>query len=204
MEKFRELEKQLIEHKATLEKKVAERNDELQNLCSQLEASKEKVARLQQIVSTQEISVEDVKKMESERAALDENIEKLAAEKMSYNKQIWENEMELSRRFEQLSVAVHDYNVNAKKLGIIPADAVNANGKDFSMKLERRLVFDGSRNIFSGRDVEEILNDLMTLKNDLLKQEADSREHMMEALDLEDASEALLIEKDDEIKVSML
>lgn len=203
LEKFRELVKQLVEHKATLERKVAERENELLIIGKDLQLSKQKVSRLKEIISTQEITTNDVKKMDSERAELDDTIEKLSAEKMSFNKQIWENEMELSRRFEQISALVHDFNNNAKRLGLIPADAINANGTDFSLKLKRCLVFNGSKNIFEGRVIEGILSDLIAVKDDLLKREASCKDKMMGILDLEDASEALLVEKNDEIKVSL-
>ena len=202
LEKFRELEMQLEEHKATLERKVSERQSEVKNIAQDLDQTKESIKRISAIVDSQEITVEDVKKMQSERAVLDENIEKLAAEKMIYSKQIWEIEMELSKRFEELSATVHIYNTNAKKLGLIPENAENAKGKRYSIKLMRELLFQEQKNFFADRSIEEILKDLSTVKNELSAEEKLSRDSLMEILDAEGASEDNLAQKNDEIKVS--
>ena len=202
LEKFRELERQLNEHKAALESKVLERKNEVQRIGDGLETAIQQVSRLKEIVGSQALSVEDVEEMEQERKIVEESIDRIMAEKTAHNNNTWENEMKLSRELEKISSTLQAYNTKAKQLIIAPDTAKTSNMSQILLQLDRERVSKGLKSVFvGGLDINVIQTALGTLKETFSRNSTGAKSKLLEVLDEEDTSEEILAEKDDEVKV---
>ncbi|KAJ1344542.1 hypothetical protein BSLG_000066 [Batrachochytrium salamandrivorans] len=74
---------------------------------------------LQQIVDAQEISPADVDRMNAERDQLAFSLQTVSTKLESANKAVWEKEIALQKRMDQLEKVVQDYNSHAFKLGLV-------------------------------------------------------------------------------------
>eukprot|EP00814_Leptocylindrus_danicus_P016002 CAMPEP_0116013394 /NCGR_PEP_ID=MMETSP0321-20121206/5703_1 /TAXON_ID=163516 /ORGANISM="Leptocylindrus danicus var. danicus, Strain B650" /LENGTH=645 /DNA_ID=CAMNT_0003482941 /DNA_START=33 /DNA_END=1970 /DNA_ORIENTATION=+ len=201
LEKFRELERQLNEHKEALESKVLERKNDLQRIGNDLETTTQQVSRLKEIVGSQALSIEDEENMEKERKVVEETIDRIMAEKTVHNNNTWENEMKLSRELENISSTLQAYNSKAKQLRIESDTPKTSNENQLLLQLDRDRVSKGEKSIFVyGLDINEIREALGKLKEILSGNSTEAKSKLLEVLDEEDTSEEILSEKDDEVK----
>ncbi|KAJ2725209.1 kinetochore-associated Ndc80 complex subunit ndc80 [Coemansia sp. Benny D115] len=84
----------------------------------QLTLEKEK-AEVQEIVDAQQISTEDVDRMNSERNQLLETLKAAQEKVQEANKAVWDREMRLQRVLDDVESLVQDYSLKAHNLGFI-------------------------------------------------------------------------------------
>lgn len=197
LDKFRALEKQLIEHKATLEGKVTERQREKEQIESDLQSISLKLDHLWKIVEGQGITLEDVQRMQISKHEMEEQLDEINSEKMAYSKQVWENEMKLSKQFDHLSEIVQTYNRKTKELGL---------KDDFQLQLQRKYVLEGKEHVFhdDNKCVLDLWKELDNFREKLVQKTAEARLRIAEVLDEEETSEEVLVAKDEEIRVRIV
>jgi len=199
LEKFHELVQRLNEHKAKLNEQVKERKAELDLSESELEKKKMEIKKLEEIIGSQKLSVDDVRRMETEKSRAKESIERAAALKKEYNKTLWESERELDRRLEQLEEIVSKYNARASELLLIPETAPNARGKNFMIKVQKEHAEDRYRShLLGGVDVEGMVSpSIRHLKGSYSDRTDQARREILDLLDREEASNEQLAETTD-------
>lgn len=110
LEKFHALIDQLNEHKLILEKKVDDSRAKLELLSRDRQLSLDSINSLNQTVKDQGMTVEDGRRMENERTRLEELAGKTSLKKQQHQKDLWEYDMEVSQKLEELDAAVLEYN----------------------------------------------------------------------------------------------
>lgn len=90
---------------------------------------------MQKAVDDQGISMQDIDRMTSERERLQRSIESASQRLEDVKKKVAEREMEASQRLDELERLVEKYNTVAYQIGLIPATAVNAKGKNFELQV---------------------------------------------------------------------
>ncbi|EGF78856.1 hypothetical protein BATDEDRAFT_90028 [Batrachochytrium dendrobatidis JAM81] len=109
-----------------VEGKEQKLNENLLSLKQELDIQAEEIAcltnektELQQTVDAQDISPADVDRMNAERDQLALSLQTVSTKLETANKIVWEKEIALQKRMDQLEKVVQDYNSQAFKLGLI-------------------------------------------------------------------------------------
>ena len=138
-----------------MEKKVESRSAELEANEVELAGFNDRIAELKTLISGQDLSAEDVRRMQGERARVEDGLERAIAAKAEHSKVLWESEMELNSTLEELENAAATFMKKATDLEIYPHTAKNAAGQDFTMKVDRDAVHVADPNaILSGCDIK--------------------------------------------------
>lgn len=196
LEKFHQLIEQLNDHKAALEKKVESRSAELDRNQADLSAINERVTELKNAVASQDLSAEDVRRMQGERARVEEGLEKAFATKQQHSKELWEAETELNKVCDELEAAASVFNSKATELQLIPETAKHSQGKKFKIVVDKALAEESDTNAMLGnvdiknevRPVIAQLKETMTGNMNVAKQE------LLNLLDQEEQAEEQLKE----------
>eukprot|EP00547_Thalassionema_nitzschioides_P005759 CAMPEP_0194219582 /NCGR_PEP_ID=MMETSP0156-20130528/26330_1 /TAXON_ID=33649 /ORGANISM="Thalassionema nitzschioides, Strain L26-B" /LENGTH=621 /DNA_ID=CAMNT_0038949315 /DNA_START=186 /DNA_END=2051 /DNA_ORIENTATION=+ len=116
LEQFHDLVRQMDEHRAALAKKVEERTQELHETNSDLEKVNAQIEKIRHKVSEQELSVEDVQKMNSEEARLKEALEKAQSLQKFQKEGLYKSKTEFDNMWEDLELLVREYTQEASEL----------------------------------------------------------------------------------------
>jgi SMC interacting uncharacterized protein involved in chromosome segregation len=116
LEKFSDLINKLKEHKNNSEDKVQDKRSELHALEEELSGLHKKLEDIRVTVASQGITVEDAKRLQSEKALVIDEISKGSSAKHECNKVLWDLEMELSRDYHELESLAYQYNNAATNL----------------------------------------------------------------------------------------
>ena len=189
--KFRTLIEQLTAHREGLSAKVEKREGELAELYRSLEMVRAETAELKQVVAGQELSPEDVARMQQERIRLDEALEKAREHKGKMQKTLWEAEMELSRAVVDLETAAQTFNGKAASLQLIPITARNSNGIQYEMSVSKGAVSASAEpQDLIGLDIKGVIRpSLGQIKNVILDKVHEARTSVLKMLDEEAKSE---------------
>ncbi|GAB5033315.1 kinetochore protein ndc8 [Nannochloropsis oceanica] len=189
--KFRTLIEQLTAHREGLAAKVEKREGELAELYRSLEMVRTETAELKQVVAGQELSPEDVARMQQERVRLDEALGKAREHKGKMQKALWEAEMELSRAVVDLETAAQTFNGKAASLQLIPITARNSNGIQYEMSVSKGAVSASAEpQDLIGLDIKGVIRpSLGQIKNVILDKVHEARTSVLKMLDEEAKSE---------------
>ena len=120
LEEFHDLIQQMKQHVATLNQKKNDRTKELEDTKTQLARLTEHVGVLKDTISNQELSVDDVRKMQSDLKAVEEATEGAIALRDQRRSSLWEVESELETIWSKVENLVFDYNSNYEELRQLP------------------------------------------------------------------------------------
>ncbi len=189
--KFRTLIEQLTTHREGLAAKVEKREGELATLYRSLEMVRAETQELKAVVNAQELSPEDVQRMQQERARLDEALEKAREHKAKMHKALWEAEMELSRSVVDLETAAQTFNTKAAALQLIPITAKNSNGIQYEMSVHKGAVSaTAEAQDLVGLDIKGVIRpSLAQIKNVIIDKVHEARTSVLRMLDEEAKSE---------------
>eukprot|EP00057_Strongylocentrotus_purpuratus_P002124 XP_003723890.1 PREDICTED: kinetochore protein NDC80 homolog [Strongylocentrotus purpuratus] len=125
----------LREHKKTHDLKMQEIDLHLGQM--ELEESEldGTMARLQYQLENQELSAKDVERMQTELRQANSSLDQVERENQALDQEIWAEERSIAKKQEELERKVNAYNSLARKLKLIPADAENAHGIDYELRL---------------------------------------------------------------------
>ncbi|EON99784.1 putative hec ndc80p family protein [Phaeoacremonium minimum UCRPA7] len=133
--KFEEYNTLAMQRSEKYETRIHVLQEELDKLLQELKDAEDERRGLQKAVDDQGISMQDIDRMTSERERLQKGIESAAQRLEDVKKKVAENEVEASRKLDDLERMVDRYNTLAYQIGLIPATAVNAKGKDYELRV---------------------------------------------------------------------
>ena len=118
-----------------------------------IDAEREKV-NLQQSVDAQGITIQDIDRMNSERERLSKSVSTALTKLEDTKRKCIDQEAEANRALEDLERMVDKYNSLCYQIGLIPATAANAKGKEYELYLLTNAApnFSSSQHGSSGSD----------------------------------------------------
>ncbi|KAI9143730.1 HEC/Ndc80p family-domain-containing protein [Paraphysoderma sedebokerense] len=121
-EKFQQYISRLQSKKSKLEEANSKLTAELEEQVRQLEQLNSEKLSLQAQIDAQDISPADFDRMTSEREQLTKALETLQQKIDEISKQMWDKEINVQKKLDQIEKLVQDYNTTAYKLGLLPAE----------------------------------------------------------------------------------
>lgn len=131
--KFEEYNQLAIQRSEKYETRIQVLQEELDKVTTELSDAEEERRGLQKAVDDQGISMQDIDRMASERERLQKTIESAGQRLEDIKKKVADRELEASQKLEELEQMVDRYNTVAYQIGLIPATAANAKGKDLEL-----------------------------------------------------------------------
>jgi kinetochore protein NDC80 len=133
--KFNLLIPTLLEHKAGVEKKFADKSAEAQSLNADIQSAFSEIASLKEVVASQERKGIDVERIAKERANLKETLSKRLQER-----RVAEADHSVAKDYmvaqtSSLVDGLRSYHKGAESLLLIPESARNANGANFNIAM---------------------------------------------------------------------
>lgn len=133
--KFEEFENRINQKSEKYEARVQFLQEELDKVMVELKEADDERTNLQKSVDDQGISMADIDRMNSERERLQKGIESTAQRLEEAKKKVAEKEIEASRKLDELERMVDKYNSLGYQIGLIPATAANAKGKNYELQV---------------------------------------------------------------------
>lgn len=133
--KFEEYNTLAMQRSEKYESRIQVLREELEKMMQELHEAEDERRGLQKVVDDQGIGMADIDRMTSERERLQKGIESASQRLDEVKKKVSEKEVEASRKLDDLERTVDRYNTLAYQIGLIPATAVNAKGKDYELKV---------------------------------------------------------------------
>lgn len=133
--KFEEYNTLAMQRSEKYENRIQVLQEELDKLAEELHEAEEERNGLQKVVDDQGISMADIDRMTSERERLQKGIETANQRLDEVKKKVAEKEVEAGQKLDDLERMVDRYNTLAYQIGLIPATAVNAKGKDYELQV---------------------------------------------------------------------
>ncbi|KAL2063025.1 hypothetical protein VTL71DRAFT_6097 [Oculimacula yallundae] len=133
--KFEEFDSRMNQKSEKYESRIDFLQGELNKVMLELKEADEERANLQKAVDDQGISMADIDRMTVERERLQKGIEFTSQRLEEAKKKVSEKEGEASRKLEDLERMVDKYNSLGYQIGLIPATAANAKGKNYELQV---------------------------------------------------------------------
>lgn len=133
--KFEEYNTMAVQRSEKYESRIQVLSEELEKTTQELYEAEEERRGLQKVVDDQGISMADIDRMTSERERLQKGIEFASQRLEEVKKKVADKEVEASRKLEDLERMVDRFNTAAYQIGLIPATAINAKGKDYELRV---------------------------------------------------------------------
>lgn len=133
--KFEEYNTMALQRTEKYESRIKVLQEELEKTMQELQEADEERRGLQKEVDDQGISMADIDRMTSERERLQKGIESASQRLDEVKKKVADKEVEASRKLDELERHVDRYNTLAYQIGLIPANAANAKGKDYELRV---------------------------------------------------------------------
>jgi len=172
------------EQKAALEKKVQDRKAFLEDVNSNLERTNGDIALLKKQIETQEMSVNDVMRMESETKGLSEAMERVEAADEERRSKLLESEQELHQRCNDCEGLVGEYNSKVSEASTFDVPGAAENIADFQATFHQdRLLSSSQSDILGVSIVHTVLPALEKSQETLAKETAGVEKKREDALD---------------------
>jgi kinetochore protein NDC80 len=182
LEQFHDLIRQMNEHKTTLEKKVKEKNTELKKTNEQLLKMSQHVDELRKSVATQELSVDDLHKIESEIKGLNEALERTLALKEQRSKKLSFHEEELIKFTLDVDSVVTSYNTKLADLLHFPDMKSQLSNSKLQFNRDNLLLPDQRQIV--GIDIQKEAHSLIVLcQDEYVGKHARAKENYHDELD---------------------
>lgn len=133
--KFEEFDNVMHQKSQKYESRVQFLQEELDKVLLELKEAENERASLQKEVDDQGISMADIDRMNSERERLQKGVESTSARLEEAKKKVSEKEFEASKKLDELERLVDKYNSLGYQIGLIPATATNAKGKNYELQV---------------------------------------------------------------------
>jgi len=133
--KFEEFDNRMNQKSEKYEARIQFMQDELDKVLQELKEAEDERSSLQKAVDDQGISMADIDRMNSERERLQKGLDSASHRLEEAKKKVAEKEIEASRKLDELERMVEKYNSMGYQIGLIPATAVNAKGKNYELQV---------------------------------------------------------------------
>ena len=128
----------LRKHRQVLEKKISERQAEVEGMESDIRSAEASNDTLREKIAGQDVNLEDVEKMLAERKVMDEQMNAAIRVKAAAEREADETEVTVEQKLEELEKVVRTYNGIADRLQLVPASSKRANGVYYELKFHPR------------------------------------------------------------------
>ena len=182
--------------KADMEKKTIILQTEIDNKQEEILSVQKEKAELTETVERQEISPADVERMNNEKAQLEELLTNVANQKDTIEKVIFDKEIQISKKAEDVEREISQFNSLGRKLRIIPSNAKYANNINYQLTFLSHAPDHVVDTIKS-----TIKPSLDTLRVNLSRNILQCREELLTTKDKTDRCEEFISDKKDEIAV---
>jgi SMC interacting uncharacterized protein involved in chromosome segregation len=200
LQQFKDLIQQMDQHVATLSQKKKERTNELAETSTRLDRANTRVEELKQAVISQDLSVEDVQKMQAEQKGVDEAIQRAADLKEKLRKSSWGTNTTLEKAWNELESAISEYSTLLSELDLLPL--VSAKAIDMKIKVNKAAALENSQSKLLGVDLVSRVNPaILESKQEYSGKSSDAKWKYQEALDKLNASEEALSEATEKLKI---
>ncbi|KAL3760419.1 hypothetical protein ACHAWU_005954 [Discostella pseudostelligera] len=152
IEKFLSLIQTLNEHKAELTTKVETLAIEKSTMEQEQEDCVKKIGQLKQTINGQELSQEDVRRMEREKARIEEQVAKQSSILDGHIAALTEVKEKWSSLYQLLEDRITEYKMKARQLELIPKSAKHAKGAILEVVLVKSKAADGEVELMGGMD----------------------------------------------------
>jgi kinetochore protein NDC80 len=124
LEQFHDLINQMEEHVAKLTQQKTDLSEELEETKTNLTKAATRVKELNDRLANQDLSLEDVQKMENERKGVEEAIDRAVTLRDQRRSALWEIESELEKLWSDLESFASDYNSNLGVINVLDVVAI--------------------------------------------------------------------------------
>lgn len=191
-----QMKKMQLEH----ESKVASLTKEKEGMEASMEEISNNIERLKSVIGKQELTVDDVRKMERHKLRLEE----MCAQKKSvldgHLNAIKEAEEMYAKCMELLNAAVEEYNSKARGLELIPETAKNAHGRKVEITVNANA---HTMQGLLGVDIDTVVDHVKKVGDGYVRKMKDEKSRARELKERIDALEAESEELDQVIEVSL-
>ena len=195
LEKFHDLVQRLNEHKLTLTETVKSRTEEFERISESIVEKKKNNKDLEDILNSQELSVDDVRRLEEDRMQLELEIEDTLRIRREFESAYLNEDMKLKTKMECLEVDVLAYCSKVRELGHL--DQLK------NINLQKSSNFEDDVNLLFGVDVKDnLLPGLKAMKDGIVDDTARTKREHFSLMDKHEESEEALSEITDAIKVN--
>ena len=193
LEQFHDLINQMDEHVSKLKQKKNDQSNELEETSKKLASIELKVKTLEENIKNQELSLEDIQKMENERKGVEEAIERAYTLRDQRRSALWEIESEIESCWSNVESFVSDYNSHVGDLKTLPL--VLSAGVEMTAVIDKDATLDPNPSKLLRVDLPGTIKPtLKTCFEDYSKMLSDSKWNYQEALDKLEKSEGLFTE----------
>lgn len=182
------------------EQQKIEISSKLDETNRQLERTTARIEELKLSVNSQELSVEDVKKMKNELKGIEEAYERTINLRDQRRKTLWDIDSELKKSWNDLETVLSDYNSQLSELNLLPL--VSASSINMKATLDKASVDDADKTKLIGVDlVSNIIPALASSKQQYNEKLSESKWKFQEALDKLESSEEGFTEAHEKLKI---
>jgi len=203
IEKYLSLVSDLKELQSELQAKVSSLTEEKSTMEASMDDLSTNIDRLKQIIGSQELTVDDVRRLERQKLRLEEQCVQKKSVLKGHSNALKETEEKYATCMQMLNAAVEDYTANAKRLEFIPKTANNACGKSLEIRLNETRGAESLEGLL-GVDMDSVIVSHVRKISDGYEKKTNEEKHRvrelkgrMKELDAESA------ELDQEIEVSV-
>jgi kinetochore protein NDC80 len=136
LKKFESIVKKFEVHKEALASKISTRQQDVKTKSEELATIQAQIKRLHVKIDSQELSALDVQRLGQEKSRLQDGLAAASNHKKVLEEKLWETEMQLSKKNDEVEELVHKYNSTAMSMHLIPATAKYAGGTEYELKLK--------------------------------------------------------------------
>jgi len=196
LEQFLDLVRQMDEHKDAIDQKVKKNAAELQEINLRLETITSRVDELKNHVQSQEYSVEDARRMQTEQNRLEKAMEQFVELKQKHSKESFDADLELTRLTEELETVIVEYNAKVVDLPL------QQDLKDVKMEFNKHYAQERDQRLLLGVDLQRIIVPaIQQCKKEYSDDTHAAKRHHQELLDQLETSEAAATEALDSLKI---
>jgi SMC interacting uncharacterized protein involved in chromosome segregation len=186
----------LIEHKQTLTQTVKKRTEEYERISHSIMEKKKNNKDLKDILNSQELSVDDVRRLEEDRLQLEAEIENILRTRREFESAYLNEDMKLKTKMKALEENVIAYCRQVQELNL--SDQLS------NINLQKSANYEDDVNLLLGVDVkEDILPTLKARKDSIIEETARMKREHFSLMDKQEESEEALSELNDAIEVNI-
>jgi kinetochore protein NDC80 len=190
-----------------MEQHVAKLTQQKKDLSSELEVTKMKLAKasarikeLNENIANQDLSLEDVQKMENERKGVEEAIDRALVLRDQRRSAMWEIESELEKLWSDLESFASDYNSNLGEINAL--DVVAAKGVQMKATVDKGAAQDSDPTKLLAVDLPGLVHPTMlSCREEYTKLLSESKWLYQEALDQLETSEEEFTESLEKLRI---
>ncbi|KAL4420345.1 hypothetical protein ABPG77_006152 [Micractinium sp. CCAP 211/92] len=136
-EKFLKLLDNLQAHKASLQRKLAERQADVAAQQQELAGVEAENEGLRARIATQTVHPQDVMRMNADKTKQEAALRSTQAQREALDRRVAEQERGIEARLDAVEEALQGYHSTANRLALVPATAKRAEGVAFEVRLDR-------------------------------------------------------------------